>query len=338
MEYKIQSLENALAFLQEQHAATISGLQEEINKLQKKCSSLIHQVAASGLQDNFKDSKESSKQTELEEMLNDTQIQYTKLKDALENKEGRIFMLEAQSKSKEQKYLNDLKHYQRKAAELQNELEHKSASIAYLTTKLHQSKMKDTVLTNDIVLTAGKGNDNLSPSPPRGQPPSHHQERKNIRCFVNAPAANVAGIVVESNTHDIPVDIDRINSPSKISSVTGRHRVKTKHSIFDPARPALGLSQSKRDRDLILVNRPKPTDYEDFIKMNESDNTVTKPIVEPLPPITPRSGKTTQPHGKTYANKNVKTRTNSTGEVETVIVETSLPSPDRPYGKIQDLS
>ena len=338
MDHKIQNLEHSLEFLQEQHAATLHGLQEEISKLQTKCSSLIQKLAENTQQGGIDVEKASDQPASNEERLRATQLQYKQMKETLENKEERILMLEAQSKSKEQKYLNDLKHYQLKAAELQTELEHKSASIAYLTTKLQQTKVKENVVSgNEVVVSAGRAKP-LTPSPPRGNSANRqHEHRKNIRCFVNAPTAGVAGVVVGNTAlKDVSPEYILHNSSANVARST--HKT-TKHSITDPPRPALGFSQSRRERDMILVNRPKPTDYEDFIKMNHSDEVLTKPVIEPLPPITPRSGKPSRPQrGKTYTNKNAVSCPGSAGEVETVIVESSLPSPERAYRKVQDMT
>ena len=244
-------------------------------------------------------------------------------------------MLEAKWKNKEQKYLNDMIHYQRKAEELQIELEHKSASIAYLTTKLQERKAKGTLLTNEAVAS---GNISFSPSPPSGNPNRQH-ERKHIRCVVNSPAANVTGLVLESTCYQENTPDYGIQNTLTKNSI-GRFPSRFKHSITDPARPSAGHSQSKRDRDMILYNKPKPSDYKDFIKINQSGDTITKAVIEPLPPITSRSAKQLrQSSSKTFCNNNKKkAHSNTSGEVETVIVESGLSSPERPYGKLQDLS
>jgi len=310
-QHKIQSLEQSLTFLQEQHTSTLKGLHEEISKLQKKCSTLINELSRSGVN---VERTEKIADSSLKDKLNEYRAEHSKLVKTIESKDERIRMLELQLKSKDQKYINDLKHYQLKATELQTEIEHKAASITYLTAKLQQNHVKDTILMNESVTTGSV----LVPSPPKGAPNRLH-ERKNIRCVVSSPAANVAGFVLESTAPSYV-----LQNPSVKSN--GRFSMRQKPSTDSIGR----LSQTpRREPDVILLSKPRPSDYEDFIKMNQSEETITKQVIEPLPPIA-------STRGKTFSKR--KNRTSSSGKVETLIVEPSLASPDRPVRTLQDLS
>ena len=137
-------------------------------------------------------------------------------------------------------------------------------------------------------------------------------------------------LAIESSTSYV------LQNPLAKSSSGKLSTTRYKHSINDPPRPALGHSQSRRDHDMILFSRPKPTDYEDFIRL-QSDETIAKPMIEPLPPIASSAGKQfRQGKSKNFSNK--KSHSNLSGEIETVIVDPGLSSPDRPCGKLQDLS
>lgn len=334
---KVINLERSVSFLQEKHASTIEGLHDEISKLQRKCSEMIHQLAHFEITENDdgNDSRKLSDVDELKDQLLASNKENQKLKEMLALKEEKILKLKAQSKSKEHKYLNEFKQLHRKTVELQSELDHKAACIAYLNSKLNSNKVRDTILTNEAAVVTG--NMKYSPSPPRGDSGRKPNDRKNTRFFTN-PAANVNGIIVESKSQqDLPVDFVIQNSVAKTNS--GKLSGRFKHSLSDPARPAHGFSQTRREQNAILFNRPKPTDYKDFIKLNnQTTETMNKTIIEPLPPIAPKSGKTRKNVGKTYSNKNTVSPTNSPGDVETVIFDSALSSPDKTYRKVQDLT
>lgn len=336
-EQKIQSLQHSILFLQEQHAATLSGLHEEIEKLQQKCVDLTYQVSCGQSSSiiNEQPSCTGSLKTTFEAEIRDLRCQNAKLKDGFDTKEKRIALLEGQLKSREQKYHDDIRNVERKVAELQIELDHKSHNIVYLTSQLHQHKLRSNKNLNDPN-TIEQPRVSLSPSPPQGSPP--RKSGYNLRHrSTTSPAANVTGLIQESSSHQLIVS-DYVLQKSLPKTNSTRYSRRYKQSIEDAARPSMGHSHARRERELRLAARPKPSDYEDFIKLSQSQEVISRSSVEPLPPITTRSGRRLREPIKARACilRGHKAAANSSGEVETIIVENTLTSPERTYRTLKN--
>ncbi|ESO91625.1 hypothetical protein LOTGIDRAFT_68180, partial [Lottia gigantea] len=130
--------ESSILFIQQEHADTLKALHLEINQLQKKCTDLTFQLTMHGL--NIEDSDTNNKYQELKKEL-DEKVLLLKQKDSqLVSKDEKIKELEQTAKVYKKKYLDE----SRKQAEIVNKLkadvETKSCTVAYLTSKLHQSK------------------------------------------------------------------------------------------------------------------------------------------------------------------------------------------------------
>lgn len=345
-EQKIQSLQHSILFLQSQHASTLSDLHKEIEKLQQRCSELTFQLTLSGVGGNGIQPGPVVKDV-LEDEIRTIRQGNKELLCTVETKDKRILLLEGQLKSKEQRYHDDLKNIQRRIAELEHEMESKSNTIAYLTSQIQQNKLKYKPRNLDVNMVDNEGveggiDNNMvmfNPLPPTGSP--IRRRDYNLRRSLTSPSASKAGIVQESSSHQlIASDYVLENSLPKTNSTRFSNRYK--QSITDPARPSVGYSHSKRERDLKLAtsSRPKPTDYEDFIKISQSQDIVQKSTIEPLPPITTRSGRQLREPIKTHARvlRSNKATANSRGEVETVIMDANLPSPERTYRKVQNTS
>lgn len=340
LEQKVQSLQHSVLFLQQQHACTLEGLHQEIGRLQQKCSTLTFQLSQDPKNSNGSPSAGSSLKDILEGEIRELRLENTNLKGTIESKDKIILFFETQAKSKEQKYNDDLKNIQRKVSELQLDVEQKATTIAYLTTQLHQTKLKNrrkSTNENNIESTERPASI-LNPSPPRGSP----RNKYNLRRVVTSPAAaNVSGLIQAKSSHQLVASDDVLeNSLPKTNS--SRFSNKYKQSLTDPARPSNGYSQVKRERELRLAtnNKPKPTDYEDFIAISQSQEVISKPSMEPLPPITTRSGKqlresTIKARSRVLRNKPT---ANSSGDVETLIFEKSLTSPEKTYRQLQNSS
>lgn len=339
-EQKIQGLQHSVLFLQQEHAHALQGLHQEIVRLQQKCSALTFQVTQDPKHSNIPHNTGSSLKDIFESEIRELRLDNTKLKGILETKDKRILLIEGQLKSKEQKHNDDLKNVQRKINDLQHELEQKSTNIVYLTTQLHQSKFKTNIKKESDYSSESRENATiiLNPSPPRGSPRTKYSLR---RVATSPAAANVTGLIQSKSSHQLAAsDIVLEHSIPKTNS--SRFSTKYKQSINDPARPANGHSHIKKERELKLAtnNKPKPTDYEDFINMSQSHDVISKPSMEPLPPITTRSG-------RQLRDSTMKTRTrvlrnkataSSSGDVETIILETNLTSPDKSYRQLQNSS
>ena len=276
-----------------------------------------------------------------EKEIRDLRKENQELKKLCETKDKRINLLEAQLKSKQQKYSDDLKILQRRIAELQIEIGNKADSIVYLTSQISKRKVKperDEGIAHDNCQKDTLAS--LSPSPPHSTPRRHSLRRRNV---TSPAAANMTGVIEDTSSHHlIASDYVLENSLPKTNST--RFLSRYKQSIVDPPRPAVGHSQVKRERDLRLSGRPKPSDYEDFIRMTQSNDVVPKSIIEPLPPITTRSGRqltepgTKRPQRSSRTLRSNKAKANAAGEVETLCIDNTLTSPERQHRVTQDSS
>ena len=279
----------------------------------------------------------------LEEEISLYQNQNKELSQKLETKEKRIQLLEGQLKSKEQRYHDDLKNVQRRIGELEHDLDNKSNTIAYLTATIQQQKK---LKQNQMQLVVERetspgldepnqhdnsngGNSKFSPTPPVIG--LSKRRDYNLRRSAVSPSASKAGVIQESSSHQlIASDYVLQNSLPKTNSTRFSNRYK--QSINGPARPNVGYSQSRREKELKLANvsKAKPADYEDFIRMSEPD-IVQKSSIEPLPPITTRSGRQLRDPVQTRSRsiRHARPTANARGEVETMVVDANLPSPER---------
>lgn len=257
------------------------------------------------------------------------------LKDLVETRDKRISLLEGQLKSKEQKYHNDLKLVQRSVAELKSEIDAKSNTIAHLTTQLHQLKVR--AVKSDI------SNGPIMPTPPREGTPN--SRTRLIRRSVTSPSPAARSFspddLMGSASHQ--VDISNLPVHSAVAVKGKNLPTRPAQSMSDPARPALGHSAARRERELHLYSRPKPVDYKDFINIQQissEPNISARAPQEPLPPISAaRSGRQHAVQSMKHENrkpdgKNVK-RTNRGNEITEVVVD-PLSSPERTWRKMQD--
>jgi len=330
-EQKIQSLQHSVAFLQSQHADTLVSLHKEIEKLQKKCSALTHQLTFS------KDIPSSSKGFVKEEhnngVLQDELENYRRenvdLSSKLDGKEKRINFLEGQLRSREQKHQDDLKNVQRRIAKLENQLDSKANTIVYLTSKIQQNKNKsvnDDGSSEQITNSSGPSNiqTSFSPSPPsllQVNPSSSKRREYNLRRSGVSPSPSKAGVIQDGSSSSRQLDFVLQNTLPKTTRHSSRHNNNNnnKHSETNTRRGEKELNFSK----------PKPPDYEDFLQISQPE-IVQKSAIEPLPPITTRSGRqlrnSTIQQSRNHRQQAPRATTN--GEVETVILDT-LSSPER---------
>jgi len=276
----------------------------------------------------------------LEEEIVSHQNKNKELTRKLETQEKRIQLLEGQLRSKEQRFHDDLKNVQRRIGELEHDLDSKSNTIAYLTSTIQQQKKHKQNKTQLVVESESLvgldepnqfdnpngSNSKFSPTPPViGQ---SKRRDYNLRRSAVSPSASKAGTIQEGSSHQlIASDYVLQNSLPKTNSTRFSNRYK--QSINGPARPNVGYSQSRREKELKQANvsKAKPADYEDFIRMSEP-NLVQQSSIEPLPPITTRSGRQLREPIQTRSRsiRHARPTANALGEVETMI---DLPSPER---------
>ena len=263
-----------------------------------------------------------------------------------QNKDKRIQLLEGQLRSKEQKYHADLKNIQRRIAELEHELENKASTIAYLTSTIQQKKSKKTPFVEGHVgshvfdeqqqqlqqqhsnVSSNAAKSRFSPTPPPPMVMGQSKRRDyNLRRSGVTPSPSRAGVIQDGSSHQmISSDYVLQNTLPKTNSTRISQRY-SKQSNLEQSK-----SHTKRDKELKMANhtRPKPPDYEDFIKMSQPEM-IQKSSAEPLPPITTRSGRQLREPVQTRsrAHRHARPTASALGEVETVIMDSNLSSPER---------
>ena len=287
----------------------------------------------------------------MEDALKCYRSKNAELSSKLEVKDKRINLLEGQLRSREQKYHDDLKNVQRRIGELENQLDNKANTIAYLTSKIQQKKNKslDTPVTDDeneqTSESSGLSNikKSFSPNPPLSfqvNPSSHKRREYNLRRSGVSPSPSKAGIIQDGSSLR-QLDFVLQNTLPKANSTTTQYSTlhtnnNKQHS--QPRSAAVGYSETTTrrgigDKELKFANvsKPKPCDYEDFLQISQPE-IVQKSAIEPLPPITTRSGRQLrnpiQTQSRRLHNRQQAPRATASGEVETVIVD-SISSPEQ---------
>jgi len=315
--------------LQSQHADTLVALHKEIEKLQKKCSALTHQLTFSNDIPSTSNGfvKEDHNNGVFQDELENFRRENADLSSKLDGKDKRINFLEGQLRSREQKHQDDLKNVQRRIAKLENQLDSKANTIVYLTSKIQQNKNKSANgdgPSEQIADSSGQSNikTSFSPSPPsllQVNPSSSKRREYNLRRSGVSPSPSKAGVIQDGSSSSRQIDFVLQNTLPKTTRHSLRHNNNNnKHSEIATRR---GENQN--------FSKPKPPDYEDFLQISQPE-IVQKSAIEPLPPITTRSGRqlrnSTIQQSRNHRQQAPRATTN--GEVETVILDT-LSSPER---------
>eukprot|EP00794_Sanderia_malayensis_P014371 gene14371-15869_t len=331
VELQLQNAQHSILFLQSEHACTITGLHNEINTLQQKCADLNFQLAMKNDTTETKTDILSNNETFkashdlMQKELKALKEEFSQLKGESDSKDKRINLLEGQLKSKEQKFLNDLKLAQKHNTELKSELDSKGNTIAYLTSQLHQIKSQT---------HKSRG---ITPTPPQdGSPPKSHVRRKTSPSPILQSVSSDHQMELASHHLNTSEFILQTSLPSKIQYNLPSRPAQ---SIHNPARPALGHSFLRRDRELQLLHRQQPSDYKDIINAQRStENEVTpKPPTDPLPPILAgKSSRRVRSKQSDKSRQNAR-RVSSNGEITEVVIE-PVGSPERVWKKAQNSS
>ncbi|XP_015758748.1 PREDICTED: coiled-coil domain-containing protein 92-like isoform X2 [Acropora digitifera] len=314
---QLQNAESSILFMQQEHAKTLQGLYAEINKLQKKCGELTFKLAMNATSANGDEAVVVQGSDPSQKMLNELRAENIELKGVIEVKNKKIVYLEGQLKMLDQKYTKDVSDKEANLSAVVRELEKKSDTIAYLTSQIHNSKLKqsgrqqpsrpssnkkpkeisqqykeETVERNDdsfqnisqsdaALLTLAR-----APMPPRDGTPSSIQRR--YRRTVTSPAPKEVNLLpgkmktsravgIQASPNDIQLNVAPVKSNKGMP-------VRPKRAS-SPPRPGLGISkllQHSAGRD-----RPLRDDYVEFLKTgNRPDPQVAvRAVPEPLPPI-----------------------------------------------------
>lgn len=237
--------------------------------------------------------------------------------------------MEGQLRSREQKHQDDLKNVQRRIAKLENQLDSKANTIVFLTSKIQQNKNKlasdgdgpSEQMTDSSVPSNIKTS--FSPSPPsllQVNPSSSKRREYNLRRSGVSPSPSKAGVIQDGSSSSRQLDFVLQNTLPKTTRHSSRHNNNNnKHSE----------AATRRGEKELNFSKPKPPDYEDFLQISQPE-IVQKSAIEPLPPITTRSGRQLRNSTihQTRSNRQQAPRATTSGEVETVILD-SLSSPER---------
>lgn len=248
---------------------------------------------------------------ESQKILNELKTENIELKGIIDVKNKRIIVLEGQLKTLDQKYVKDLSEKETNLAAVVRELEKKSDTVAYLTSQLHNSKIKH----------SGRHHQNRPLSGKRTREASHEAQLASTTAFENVPSSTTMSDVVSSRTpapprEGTPSNVQRRYRRSTTSPVPQSlgTKMKTSRAVgiqaspneiqlnvapvksskgmpirpkrgSSPSRPGLGIS--KGPQRSAGRERPIPDDYIEFLRTgNRADpQVVVRAAPEPLPPI-----------------------------------------------------
>ncbi|XP_033626996.1 coiled-coil domain-containing protein 92-like [Asterias rubens] len=169
---QLRNAESSVLFMQQEHAKTLQGLHQELQKLQKKCAELTFELAMkSGSPDEeFYEKQQKLLEAQLREKTKD----YLEAEMQVQKRDSKIIILEQQAKIQDRRHQDEIKQYQSKISGMTSELEQRSNSLAYMTTQLHQLKLRHQA-RDDTSPAERIG----SPVPPKDKP--HHVRRHKVR-------------------------------------------------------------------------------------------------------------------------------------------------------------
>ncbi|BFZ18503.1 hypothetical protein BsWGS_21542 [Bradybaena similaris] len=176
-----RNLESSILFMQQQHAAIIKGLHEEISSLQKRCTDLTFQLTMQGLCiDDPGTTKD--KMHKLQQDLDVSEAKISILKKELLDKDRRLENLETEFRSQRKRWLDESRVRLQMMNSLRADLEAKASDIAYLTTELHRLKQTEKSSQTNTEGSNGPGRVQIQSDVPKGvgyvYPNSAHLSKK----------------------------------------------------------------------------------------------------------------------------------------------------------------
>ncbi|XP_023658790.1 coiled-coil domain-containing protein 92 [Paramormyrops kingsleyae] len=270
LENQLQSAQNNLLFLQQDHANTLKGLHAEIRRLQQHCTDLTYElmVKSSDPADGgeARCAELHRRCEELEMQLKAKEEENTELMRDLEQKTAMISVLENTIKEREKKYLEELKLKSHRLAVLSGELEQRAGTIAYLTAQLHATKKR--LLSGGSSEGSPGGSPAASykpaPPPPREQQPDtpRRRMRKSLSQPLHADYAELCRVGADGRRLALRDALDAMPDPTPFlqarelaaEASLPRERPAVIPPISrerspappDPASPRHGLSQQPR--------------------------------------------------------------------------------------------
>lgn len=257
---------------------------------------------------------------ESQKVLTELKTENIELKGIIDVKNKRIVVLEGQLKMLDQKYVKDLSEKEANLLAVTRELDKKSDTIAYLTSQLHSSKIRQSGKHHQNKPYSGKkptegahesqearlesttAGENVSssdpvssrtPVPPKEGTPSNVQRR--YRRSTTSPVPQSLGakmktsraVGIQASPNEIQLNVAPVKSSKGMPLRSKR--------ASSPSRPGLGISKSLQrsaGRD-----RPLPEDYVEFLRTgNRADpQVVVRAAPEPLPPISTNERLATTP-------------------------------------------
>lgn len=135
-------MESSILFMQQEHAAILKGLHEEISRLQKRCTDLTFQLTMHGFSIDEPGSSDNRMQ-QVQQELESSRTRITTLEKELADKDKKVERLETEARSQRKRWLDESRAQSQLMNTLRAELEAKANNIAYLTTELHRLKQKN---------------------------------------------------------------------------------------------------------------------------------------------------------------------------------------------------
>lgn len=284
---------------------------------------------------------------ESQKILTELKTENIELKGIIDVKNKRIIVLEGQLKTLDQKYVKDVSEKEAKLAAVVRELEKKSDTVAYLTSQLHNSKIKQSGRHHQNKPSSGKritevypesqeaqletttaganvsSNTNVSdavssrtPVPPREGTPSNVHRR--YRRSTTSPVPQSLGTKMKTSRavgiQASPNEIQLKVAPAK-SNKGMPSRPKRASS---PSRPGLGIS--KGHQRSAGRERPLPDDYVEFLRTGNraEPQVVVRAAPEPLPPISTNERLVTTPKSPYSGRVQMSSRHSSQGVPATI--------------------
>lgn len=280
---------------------------------------------------------------ESQKILTELKTENIELKGIIDVKNKRIVVLEGQLKTSDQKYVKDLSEKEANLTAVARELEKKSDTIAYLTSQLHSSKIRQSGKHHQSKPSSGKklteafhesqearlesttAGENFSssdlvssrtPVPPREGTPSNIQRR--YRRSTTSPVPQSLGakmktsraVGIQASPNEIQLNVAPVKSSKGMPLRPKR--------ASSPSRPGLGISkglQRSAGRD-----KPLPEDYVEFLRTgNRADpQVVVRAAPEPLPPISSNERLATTPKSPYTGRVQMSSRHSSQGVPTTI--------------------
>lgn len=263
---RLQSAEKSIAFIQREHAATLTTLHDEISKWQQKCSGqsidfvcfssisfllsdLTFQMAIGGTTTiNSSDDRVEKLRSNVDQLENElTKCRETirNLNEILDEKQKSIVEYENLLIVNERKHAADLRIENEKQRQLKSDLEQRSTLIAQLTNQLYREKQKQT----SPVRSAPQGQMILPDRPKKIINPS---EESKERLSNRSSSLNSQTSSIEQNLNQVfvvgrrpptpPQQLRPISSKDKTNFTKRQLQLLNTNSDDNATRPSMKLS------------------------------------------------------------------------------------------------